>query len=515
MSTSSTVSPPRPANSATTAIRAGMATSLANSVVHVINISRDAALALAFGTTVALDAFFLAMMMPIFLATIGVGAYRNTIVPLLERMIHAKGLAQVAGMIRHLMFRNLRIIGGVGLVLAVLAPVYGPFLAGRLHTDAEALTTTLTWAVLPMALLSASAGLAEGPLQIMGHYFWPALFRGALPLGIALGAILLGPTQGILGACYGGAIGAMIQLCGTWGLLWRHPAGTQLPRGQLVQVTQEVRQQFGLLSAGVAIAYISPLIDQWMASFLGAGAVSILSYANRLIVGAASLAASALSPGLLPHFSRLSARGETVQLNKHYVAAVRMTWWIGIVLAGLTWLLSEPFVVLLYEHGQFTRQDSLAVANIVGWFCLQFPPMLAGVAGSAMLSASGQNRVFLPLSVLIATVNAVGNLCLMPFYGLAGIALSTVVTYAISLVTINVALVRKGLIQPPWILMKDGVISLGTGMTLAAFLLNENAKLTAIPTTPQITLSALALAVFGTIAFLCTKEVLSAIRRTA
>ena len=303
----------RSANSAATAIHAGLATSLANSVVHGINIGRDAALALAFGTSLALDAFFLAMMVPIFLATVGVGAYRNTIVPVLERIIHATGLAQATGMVRRLMAHNLRIIAGVGLVLAVMAPVYGPFLAGRLHTDAEALTTTLTWAVLPMAILSASAGLTEGPLQILGHYFWPALLRGALPLGVAVGAIVLGPTHGILGACYGGAIGALIQLGGTWALLRNYPAGHEIPHEQLARVTQEVRQQFGLLSAGVAIAYISPLIDQWMASFLGAGAVSVLSYANRIVVGAASLAASALSPGLLPHFSRLAARGETAQ----------------------------------------------------------------------------------------------------------------------------------------------------------------------------------------------------------
>lgn len=141
--------------------------------------------------------------------------------------------------------------------------------------------------------------------------------------------------------------------------------------------------------------------------------------------------------------------------------------------------------------------------------------MLAGVAGSAMLSASGQNKVFLPLSVLITTVNAVGNLCLMPLYGLAGIALSTVMTYVVSLTTINVTLLRKGLIQPPWFFLKDGVISVGTGIVLAWLLLQQDAKLTAVPTMPQITLSILALGTFGLVAFLCTREVLSAIRRTA
>lgn len=492
-----------------------MATSVANSVVHAVNIGRDAALAVAFGTSAALDAFFLAMMLPVFLATVGVGAYRNTIVPILERLIHAVGLPQATAFIRRMFIRNVGWLAIIGSVLAITVPLYSPLLAGRLQPETDTLLTLLCWAVLPMSVISAAAGLAEGPLQTLGYYFWPALFRAALPLGIALGAVVLGPSLGILGACYGGAFGALVHLIGTRTMLRHHPVGSQVAEEHVEQVSQEFRQQFGLLSAGVAVAYISPLIDQWMASFLGSGAVSILSYANRLIVGAASLAASALSPGLLPHFSRLAARGETAQLHKHYLAAVRMTWWIGIVLAGLTWLLSEPFVTLLYEHGQFTREDSLAVAGIVGWFSLQFPPMLAGIAGSAMLSACGQNRVFLPLSALIAAVNATGNLCLMPFYGLAGIALSTVITYLVSLITINVILVRKELIPPPWVLLRDGAISVGTSLVLVVVLLKENAKLAAIPTGPQLTVSALALVIFALVAFSCTKEVLIAIRRTA
>lgn len=515
METHSSLPSARPTNSASTAIHAGLLTTAANTVVHAVNIGRDAALALAFGTTVAVDGFFLAMMIPVFFATVGAGAYRNTIVPILERTIHLYGRVQARELIHRLMGNNLRAVTLVGLVLAVLAPLYSPFLAGRLHTDAAALMTTLTWAVLPMALLSAYAALAEGPLQIVGHYFLPSLFRGALPLGIAAGAILLGPTYGVLGACYGGALGALVQFLATWVLLPGHPGKGAANPNQMPLVQKEIRQQFGMLSAGVAIAYISPLVDQWMASFLGAGAVSVLSYANRLVVGAASLAVSALNPGLLPHFSRLATRGENGLLNKHYAAAVRMTWWVGIVMAGATWLVSEPFVALLYERGQFTHQDSLAVANIVGWFCLQFPPMLAGVAGSAMLSASGQNKTFLPLSVLITTVNAVGNLCLMPIYGLAGIALSTVATYVISLVTINVVLVRKGLIEPPLILLRDVVLSMGTAAALAAFVVMEDAKLAAVPTISQLSMSGLAMGMFGLIAFLCTKEVLRAIRRTA
>lgn len=181
----------------------------------------------------------------------------------------------------------------------------------------------------------------------------------------------------------------------------------------------------------------------------------------------------------------------------------------------MMWVLAEPFVALLYEHGNFTRQDSLAVSSTVGWLCLQFPAMLTGVAGSILLSAISLNKVFLPLSVLIATVNVLGNLSLMPYLGLAGIALSTVLTYLVSLGAINVVLIRQSIIKPQLVLLKDFGASVGTAIVLAAFLFMEEAKLSVVPTSQQLVLCTLAMGTYCGIAYIFTRKVFSAIRRNA
>ena len=499
--------------SVATVVRAGVATSTGNFIVNLVNLGRDVAIALAFGTAITVDAFFLALMVPVFMATVAIGAYRNTVVPILERIIHENGKDGVAGLISRLMIGNLRIVFAAGAGLALLAPFYAPLLAGRLPLEAATLIKTLSWAVLPMALISAYASLAEGPLQTLGMYFWPTVFRAAVPLGVALGAILWGSTCGIWGACYGGALGSVVHLALTYLLLPKRTHTSDEWASYDPAISREIRQQFGFLSASVAIAYISPLIDQWMASFLETGAVSVLSYANRLVVGVASVATSALSPTLLPHFSRLAARGETHRFHPHYIAILRMAWWGGIALAGVMWLIAEPAVALLYEHGNFIRADSFAVSHMVGWLCIQFPPMLAGVVGSTLLSASGHNRVFLPLAILIAIVNAGGNLVLMPYYGLSGIALSTIVTYLVSLVVINIVLVRKGIIRIHRSLLRDLTISLTTAGVIGTFLIITNGKLSVIPTLEQFLLCTVAACVYCAIAYVCMKKVFSTIRK--
>ena len=487
-------------------IQAGVAAGAGNFIVSLANLGRDAALALAYGTTITVDAFFLALMIPLFMANVATGAYRNTIIPVLERFIHQEGLDKAISLINRLVFSNLPIVLGAGAFLAILVPFYAPFLAGRLPAEVGSLITTMTWAVLPMVMISAYASLAEGPLQALGKYFWPSLLRSAFPLGVALGAILWWNTYGIWGACYGGVLGSLVQLTVIFLLLPKRPPVFDDLSGYGCSAKKEIRQQFSFLSASVAMAYISPIIDQWMASFLEIGAVSALSYANRIIVGAAALAGSALSPALLSHFSRLAAKGRDSRFNHHYIAITRTAWWTGLTMSGIIWVISEPAVSVLYEHGSFTRADAHSVSSLIGWFCLQFPPMLAGIVGASLLSSTGQNKTFFPLSMLIAVVNVVGNLLFMSYYGLAGIALSTVVTYVVSLMTINIILVRRGVVQIHYSLLRDLVVSLATAVALGMFLTIWEGKMSVTPTVEQLLVIGISIGIYGIIAYVCLKE---------
>ncbi len=497
-----------PVGSVRTMVRSGLASSAGNALVNAINVGRDAAIALAFGTDVMVDALFLAIMLPVFLLTVGTSAYRSTVIPLLEKARHASGAMAVQRMVGRCMAVNVPIVVGAGAVLAMGAPLYAPLIAGNLSQEAATSIQWLTWAAVPMFVLSGYATLVEGPLQTQGLFFLPSIIRAGMPLGMALGAVLLGPHVGILGVCYGGLVGSAVQLLLASMLLSQQGmlqgVWTPLDRG----LAHEVRGQFVLLCAGVSLSYISPLIDQWMASFLGAGSVSTLGYANRLVVGAASLSVGALGPALLPHFSKLVARGDTQGLNTHYMAVMRLTVWGSVGLTGMVWLVSEPVVALLYEHGNFTHADSLAVAGIMGWLSLQFPVLLVGIIAATLLSAVSMNAVFIPLSVLVATVKISANFLLMQWYGLAGIALSTAAAYTVSLVFMHVMLVRRGVIRLLPAVWGDGAISTGTAAVLAVTLVFVGGKPSTMPSGQQVVLSVLGFGLYALIAYRMTKPAL-------
>ncbi len=483
------------------ALRAGLVVTAGNVLVNISNLGRDMAIAMSFGSSLAVDSFFLATMLPVFLLTVGTGAFRNTIVPLLERHAHFRGASSTKEIVGRLMANNLAIMLVVIGMIALSVHWYAPVVTGRLPDGSWRLVEIYTWAALPMFLLSGYASLAEGPLQSRGRFFLPCVARAGLPLGLALGAITLGGNYGIMGACLGGLLGASIQLAVTARLLFKEgfweSFWTPLDR----ETSETLRTQFIPLAAGVSFMYVSSIIDQWMASFLGAGSVSVLSYANRLIIGGTAIAAGAIGPALLPRFSRLCASADKEALNTLYMLVMKLTLWGGCLFAGVIWLFSEPTVVLLYERGSFVRADTAMVANIVECLALQFPILLPGIVSAALLSAANLNSFFMPLNLINALINVLGNWVLMQRYGLAGIAFSTVITYLISTLALNLVLYKKRIVSVQRSFSVDIFASAGIAILLSILIFALDAKPAAVPTLYQIVLSVLALSLYSAIAF--------------
>lgn len=188
----------------------------------------------------------------------------------------------------------------------------------------------------------------------------------------------------------------------------------------------------GIMVLGQAFASLTAIVDQFFAATLGEGVVSILSYANRLMMLILSLGAMAISRATLPVFSELGGeRGAEV----HNVA-LRWAWiMFGAGVAGfaLAWLLAPWGVKLLFERGAFGPDDTAAVVSAFRYLGLQVPFYFASLVLIAYFSALGNYKIVAASGVANMAVKAVLLYLLAPSYGLTGVCLSTVMMYAISL----------------------------------------------------------------------------------
>ena len=419
-----------------------------NILVTVANLLRDVTLAGAFGAGVESDVLFLAISIPVFLVTVGTGAFRSIVVPALGRAIVSTA-ARFQALANRFLLVAVVVTAGIVMALALLAfIVYQVDLPNVAH-ESRRLFASFLAAILPMYFFTAIVELVQGPLQVCGRYFIPNVLRLGLPLGI-VAAIVMSAHPSVFTVSLGGGTGALIaMLSSAWLLRQNAILPTARTSGLPDDVGKAAVSGYYALVAATLITYANPLVDQWIAGFAGHGATSMLGYANRLMTGVAGLVAGAVSQTLVIHFSRLLGAGNKAGVNAAYRLVVRITPWVGCLATLAVWLTSQLAVSLIYQRGRFDASDAAAVADLIDRYAMQFPVYWTGIAAFTLVWATSMNQIFVRIGVVLFVTNVIGDLLFLKLFGVRGIPLTTVVVYALSTLLLNISLHRAGHVAIP------------------------------------------------------------------
>jgi putative peptidoglycan lipid II flippase len=169
-----------------------------------------------------------------------------------------------------------------------------------------------------------------------------------------------------------------------------------------------------------------------MATQLGAGSVAELGYGGRIVGGILGIVAMAFGTAALPRYSMYAAAADFSGLLRAFRRDSLFVVTLGIGIAVALISVSTPVTRLLYERGAFSAADTAAVARVQAFCAVQLPGYLFGILGSRVMNALQREWELLAISVVGALLNVVGNLVLSRWLGVAGIALSTGIVYAVT-----------------------------------------------------------------------------------
>jgi len=110
---------------------------------------------------------------------------------------------------------------------------------------------------------------------------------------------------------------------------------------------------------GVSIMQISLLINTIFASFLAAGSVSWLYYADRLMEFPAGVLGVALSTILLPNLSKSFSSKKTVDYSELVNWGLKLGLLLAVPAAAALVILAIPLITTLFYYGAFTETDVL------------------------------------------------------------------------------------------------------------------------------------------------------------
>jgi putative peptidoglycan lipid II flippase len=119
---------------------------------------------------------------------------------------------------------------------------------------------------------------------------------------------------------------------------------------------------------GVSAAQISALINTQLASALGNGRISWITYADRLMEFPSALLGVALGTVLLPSLAKSHADENPEQYTSLLDWGLRLAFMLALPAAVALCVLATPLIATLYQYGRFTVNDVLQTrAALLGY----------------------------------------------------------------------------------------------------------------------------------------------------
>jgi putative peptidoglycan lipid II flippase len=359
--------------------RAASIVMVAFAMSRVLGLVRDIVIAGQFGTGIEMDAYRVAFRVPdlIFQLVAG-GALASAFIPTFTGYLardHRTTAWRLASIIINLLLVILTLA-------AVLAALIAPWLVEYLIApgfDAETidLTVRLMRVMLISSVIFGVSGVVMAALNAHQHFVLPAIAPMMYNLAIIGGALFLTTSLGVMGLAVGVVVGSVLHLLvQVPGLV--HFGARYTPRLTVNDPgVREVGRLMGPRVLALAVVQINFLVNTNLASRMGEGAVSAITYAWLLLLLPVGVLAQAVATAAFPTFSAQVARGERTAMRSALAATLRAVFVLSLPAAVGLAVLRVPLVELLFERGAFDQTST----ELVAWALLFFALGLVAHAG--------------------------------------------------------------------------------------------------------------------------------------
>jgi murein biosynthesis integral membrane protein MurJ len=434
-------------------IHALMSIASATLLIRVFGMGMQIAITARFGLGASMDAYFIAVAVPVLVAGLVINPLESAVVPVYMRVRSGGNREELSNLFSTVF--NVAVIAALAFTALMLVFRHQVVWLSAPGADSvrQNLAAGLAPVIFPALILTVMLGVLESILNAEGQFGWPAYAGLLVPFVTTIAVLAAGRSLGVITLGIGALIGLLLQMC-MFVVRVRRARITYRPAIDL--------HHPALAAVGVAIwplilascvLQISPLIDQMFASGLSPGSISSLNYALKLLSVPTGVVFVAVGRATLPFLARHAA----VDDMPAFKSTLRLYVWIVAIATALFSLpmliLAQPVIQILFQRGAFTASDTSHTAITFMGFVIGFLPMAIGFLLARTFSALGKTRVLLYVNVVSVVSNTLFDYIFARLWQSFGIALATSAVYICTLIMLIVMLRRTigrlGLLTPP------------------------------------------------------------------
>jgi putative peptidoglycan lipid II flippase len=325
----------------------------------------DAVVLEHFGLGIETDALFASLAIPT-LVTSALGIQiPKVLIPVLSRCTEKEGNEATSVLVSTLVTTFASVLCAGALLLSAFARmlirIQAPgFQARTIHLGVR-LFIVLIW----LTFFQGVGPILQSFLFSRHRYVVPSLGKLMRTLPAILGLLFFGAKLGIYAVALGMVSGSILQLMllGVaaranglkWSLRWN-------PTDRRVR---EIVKMFGHPIQGHILSESKTLIENFLASLLRGGSLSVLRYATRIVEAISGVLLSGIVTSSLPLISADASKEKLGEMKKSLLDAIRLILFLALPIACWLIFTSQPLIVLLYQRGEFSNIDASHTALLI------------------------------------------------------------------------------------------------------------------------------------------------------
>jgi putative peptidoglycan lipid II flippase len=375
-----------------------------------------------FGATTAIDSFFLAYSIIIFLSGVFGTTMSRVIVPYIIEL--KKAGENIGKFISSILILScityfILLLGGTFLIKEIL----------RITTDYDARglekISTFILEMIPFVIFLIWANTLDGFLNSLKKFTLPALLPAIRSIIIVAVIFLFKGRLAIQAIVLGYIGGELVRFL----ILFFFILKKRLISFHFSILLSKNLMDFikkGLFQIIAATFFgINPLIDKTMGSWEGTGSVSILYYADRLYLIPVLFLVSGFLVTLLSYMSGNLYLENKVKFRRLIHKAVKSAGIVTLVIMIGGLILYKPLIRFVFSFSTLSPGEITTIQEVFfGYFIGLLPYIISQVYGYALI-AMKKTKVIMYLSIITFLLNIILNYLLMQLFHLTGLALST------------------------------------------------------------------------------------------
>ena len=358
--------------------RSGSIVSGMTLISRVLGFVRDQVFAIALGAGAMTDAFFVAFKIPNFLRRLfAEGAFAQSFVPVFTEYKETRSRADLLALAS-------RVSGTLAIILlliSALGSLFAPQVVAVFAPGFEAdgvrrqLTGDMLRITFPYLFFISMVAYAGGILNSFNRFAIPALtpvFLNICLISAALWGTRFFPAP-VIALAWGVFAAGVVQLLFQLPSLHRLGLLTMPRWGWRDSGVRKIMKLMVPAIIGSSVAQINLLLDTVIASFLIAGSVSWLYYADRLVEFPLGVFGIAIATVILPRLSAIHANDNPQTFRTTLEWGARLGWFIALPCAAGLLMLALPLLATLFGYGEFSPHDVQMSAWSLRAYALALP----------------------------------------------------------------------------------------------------------------------------------------------